>query len=234
MSQKPLIALVHAIPDSMPSIVAAFGEGWPEADLINIVDDCLFHNLSAGTATREAVVARFHALTEYALGSATDGRKPQALLFCCSAFAYAIEAARAGKDVPILTPAEAGIEQALEAGERIALIVTAEAALPPLVDELTDMARAKGKKPELVTVIAKGAIEALRDGRPEDHDRIVAEAIASMPPVDVALMGQFTMSRAARVLAPNHNPPVLTTPGSAVRKLRTLLADGSPAYAAAS
>lgn len=223
MTSKPLIALVHAIPDSMTAAVAAFRMGWPEADLVNIVDDSLFHNLSSGSSTRDAVIRRFHALTDFALGPSTDGRAPAAILYCCSAFAYAIEAARAGRGVPILTPAEAGIEEALDAGERIGLVVSAEAALPPLVDELGEMARRKGKKYELIPVIAKGAIEALREGRTQEHDRIVADAIGAMPAADVVLMGQFTMSRAAVALDSHHRPPVLTTPGSAVRKLRSLL-----------
>src|SRR5690606_1798022 len=133
---------------------------WPEADLVNIVDDSLFHNLTSGKATHEAVLKRFHALTDFALSPTTDGRKPEALLFCCSAFAYAIDAVRAGRAVPILTPAEAGIEQALDAGERIGLIVSAEAALPPLADEIAGLARAKGREYELIPVIARGAIEA--------------------------------------------------------------------------
>lgn len=223
MSQKPLIALVHAIPDSMPAAIAAFQSVWPDADLANIVDDTLFHNLTSGRAKREAVIARFHALTEFALSPTTDGRRPQAILFCCSAFAYAIGEARADRTVPILTPAEAGIEDALAAGSRIGLVVSAEPALAPLVDEFADIAAAKNRTYELVPIVAKGAIEAARAGRMDEHDRIVKEAIESAPYVDVVLMGQFTMSRAAAVFPPDRTPRVLTTPTSAVRKLRSLI-----------
>jgi len=228
-----MIALVHAIPDSMPAAISAFRADWPEADLVNIVDESLFLNLTSGTSIRQAVVERFGALTEFALGPGTDGRRPDALLFCCSAFAYAIEQARAGRKVPILTPAEAGIEDALECGNRIGLVVSAEAALPPLLDEFAEVARARNQRYELVPIIAKGAIEALRDGRPEEHDKIVAKAIDSAPDTDVVLMGQFTMSRAAAVISHNARRPVLTTPGSAVRKIRSLLAKAPPVSAAA-
>jgi Asp/Glu/hydantoin racemase len=218
-----LIALIHAIPESMPAAISAFGTGWPEADLVNIIDDSLFRGLSSGEAGRHAVVARFQALTEFALGPTTDGRCPQALLFCCSAFGYAIEQARIGKHVPILTPAEAGVTQALESGRRIGLVVSAEAAVSPLADEFAEAARAMNREYELVPIIATGAIEALRAGHGDEHDRLVAEAIASAPDTDVVLLGQFTMSRAASSLPREHMPPVLTTPASAVRRLRSLL-----------
>ncbi|WP_218511087.1 aspartate/glutamate racemase family protein [Variovorax sp. dw_308] len=207
----------------MPAAIAAFEAGWPEADLVNIVDDSLFHNLSSGKADREAAVARFQALTEYALGPTTDGRRPQALLFCCSAFAYAIELARAGRQVPILTPAEAGLEQALQTGRRIGLVVSTDPVMPPLAEELANIARAMGRDYELVPIVAEGAIAALRAGDGEAHDRLVIEAIAAAPATDVVLMGQFTMSRAASVVPRDRMPPVLTTPGAAVHKLRALL-----------
>jgi hypothetical protein len=224
MSQKPLIALVHAVPDSMPAATSAFEAVWPGADVANIIDESLFHNLKSGRAKREAVVERFQALTEFALSPTTDGRRPQAILYCCSAFAYAIERARAGRSEPILTPAEAGIEDALDAGRKIGLVVSAEAALAPLVDEFADIAARKGRKYELVPIVAHGAIEALREGRVQDHDLTVERAIEEAKGVDVVLMGQFTMSRAATRFPKDRTPRVLTTPGSAVRKLRSLLA----------
>jgi len=229
MSQKPLVALIHAVPVSVPAATSAFKVVWPDADVANIIDESLFHNLTSGTAERDAVVERFRALTEFALSPTTDGRRPQAILFCCSAFAYAIGQARVGRNVPILTPAEAGIEDALAAGKRIGLVVSAEAALAPLVDEFSGIAAARNRSYELVPIVANGAIEAIREGRMEEHDRIVVQAIESAPEVDVVLMGQFTMSRAASLFLPDRTPRVLTTPTSAVRKLRSLLGAGSAA-----
>jgi hypothetical protein len=61
----------------------------------------------------------------------------------------------------------------------------------------------------------------------EDHDLTVERAIEETKGVDVVLMGQFTMSRAASRFPKDRTPRILTTPESAVRKLRLLLGGDS-------
>jgi Asp/Glu/hydantoin racemase len=233
MSSRPLIALVHAIPDSMPAAISAFERGWPEAEIINLVDDSLFKDLDAGTSSASAVIERFLALTRYALGKTTAGKKPQGLLFCCSAFGYAIEAVRKEFEGPILTPAEAALEHALEAGSRIGLVVSAEGAVRPLVEELSAIAGAH-RPFELFPAIAHGAMPALRAGRFEEHDRIVADTIGTLPATDAIILGQFTMSRAAATIKPRKGERLYTTPSSAVVKLRSLLGEPVTKRASAS
>ncbi len=225
MRSRPLIALVHALADSMPPAISAFESGWPEAEIFNVVDDSLYKDLEAGTSSPDAVVERFLKLARYTLGQTTAGRKPQGLLFCCSAFGYAIDAVKREFQLPILTPAEAALGDALKAGPRIGLIASAEGAVRPLAEELRAIASPQGRPFELIPAIARGAMAALRAGRFQEHDSIVADTMATQPKTDAIILGQFTMSRAAAAIRPPQGTRLYTTPSSAVQKLRSLLGD---------
>ena len=55
------------------------------------------------------------------------------------------------------------------------------------------------------------------------HDREAAKAAVALRDCDVIALAQFSLARAASVVAEVTGKPVLTTPDSAVRKLQRLL-----------
>jgi hypothetical protein len=75
----------------------------------------------------------------------------------------------------------------------------------------------------VVPCLAEGALAAMDRGDLDGHDRAAARAVASLPNVDAIALGQFSLARAAALVAAASGKPVLTTPDSAVRKLRRLL-----------
>src|ERR1700712_3080723 len=89
LMNTPRIALIHATPVAIDPIVAAFRRLWPEARPMNLLEDSLATDLAADGRLTEAMIARFLTLARYARGSGAD-----AILFTCSAFGPAIEAAR--------------------------------------------------------------------------------------------------------------------------------------------
>src|SRR5436309_3207210 len=60
-------------------------------------------------------------------------------------------------------------------------------------------------------------------GKPEEHDALLVQAARALPPVDAIVIGQFSAARAAAAIAAVRSEPVLTTPGSAVTKLKATL-----------
>lgn len=79
------VALVHIQMISAAPIVAAFADGWPGATIFNVLDEALFTSPARGEAY---VRERFIAIARYAADTPVD-----AILFTCSAFGTAIEAA---------------------------------------------------------------------------------------------------------------------------------------------
>jgi Asp/Glu/hydantoin racemase len=203
------IALVHALRHSPPPIEAAFREFWPEATLMNLLDDSLSADLARDGALTPAMRERFRTLGRYAVGTGAQG-----ILFSCSAFGPCIEAVAADvAPVPVLKPNEAAIEEAVGIGRRIGLLATFAGTLASMPPEFPPGV-------ELVPCLAPGALAALDAGDLAAHDRLAAEASRALRDCDVVLLGQFSLARAADLVAEATGRPVVTTPGSAVRKLR--------------
>lgn len=223
-SVRPRIALIHALAQSQPPVLASFASLWPEAEPFSLLDDSLAPDLAANGQLDPAMMDRFLALARYAAGTGPQGNATAGILFTCSAFGPAIERVQRELALPVLKPNEAAFERALELGRRIGLVVTFPSALPPMMTEFESMARARGVRLELQAKIASGALEALVAGKPDQHDALIAETAQSLGDVDAIVLGQFSMARAAPLVATRTGRAVLTTPDAAVTKLRAMVA----------
>jgi Asp/Glu/hydantoin racemase len=206
------IALVHALKHSISPIETAFARLWPEATLMNLLDDSLSADVARDGRITAAMTKRFSRIGEYAAGAGAD-----AILFTCSAFGSCIEAV-AGEQapMPVLKPNEAMIEQAVTQGRRIGLLST----FPPT---LASMPKEFPGSVDLVPKLAVGALAALDRGDRATHDRLVAEAARDLADCDLIALAQYSMAPAAALVAEASGRPVLTTPDSAVSKLRQML-----------
>lgn len=206
------IAIIHALRHSPPPIEAAFAAAWPAARLMNLLDDSLSADLAREGQLTPAMTERFLTLARYAAGTGAQG-----ILFSCSAFGPCIEAcARDLAPLPVLKPNEAAIEEAVKIGRRIGLLATFPGTLTSMPPEFPPGI-------EVVPCLAPGALAALDAGDVATHDRLAAEAAVALRDCDVVLLGQFSLARAASLIAAATGKPVVTTPGSAVAKLKALL-----------
>ena len=168
------ITLVHALKHSIVPIEAAFASHWPEARLMNLLDDSLSADVARDGGITAAMTERFLKLGRYAKGAGAD-----AILFTCSAFGVCIEAvARERAPMPVLKPNEAMIEQAVTQGRRIGLLST----FPPT---LASMPKEFPGSVDLVPKLAEGALAALDRGDRATHDRLVAEASRDLADCDL-------------------------------------------------
>ena len=207
------IALIHALRHSPPPIEAAFAALWPGPRLMNLLDDSLAADLARDGRLTEAMTQRFLTLARYAMG--TD---IAAILFTCSAFGPCIDRVKQEfPQVPVLKPNEAMIEEAAARGRRIGLLASFPATLRTMPAEFPPAV-------ELRPQLAEGALAALDAGDAARHDELAAEAAAALAECDAIALAQFSLARARDAVAARTGRPVLTTPDSAVRKLRALLA----------
>lgn len=212
------IALIHALKHSIAPIEAAFAALWPQARLANLLDDSLSADLAQDGALTPRMTARFLALAQYAAECGADG-----ILFTCSAFGPCIEAcARELAPLPVLKPNEAMIEEALAAGGPAARIGLMATFAPTLASMPAEFARA-APGCTLVPCLAADALAALDRGDGAGHDRAATLAADALRACDVIALAQFSLARAAGAIRAATGKPVLTTPESAVRKLRRLL-----------
>lgn len=215
----PRIALIHATPVAMQPIQDEFARAWPQALTTNLLDDSLSRDLAAAGNLTPTLVQRFVDLTRYVRDCGAD-----AVMFTCSAFGPAIEAARQAVSIPVLKPNEAMVEEALAASGNIALLATFASAAPPMRAEIEAMAAQKQVALSLRVDTVAGALAALQAGNAGEHDRLIAESARGCVGCDVILLGQFSMASAAHRVAEATGKPVLTSPGSAVALLKRLLA----------
>jgi aspartate/glutamate racemase len=206
------IALIHALKHSIQPIESSFARLWPQPQLMNLLDDSLSADLARDGRLTDAMTERFLALGRYVASTGAD-----AILFTCSAFGRCIEAvARAHAPMPVLKPNEAMIEQAARSGGKVGLLST----FPPT---LVSMPREFPASVGLVPKLAEGALAALDRGDRAEHDRLVVEASKDLRDCDVIALAQYSMAPAASAVEQASGRPVLTTPDSAVLKLKELL-----------
>jgi Asp/Glu/hydantoin racemase len=206
------IALIHALKHSIVPIEASFARLWPDAKLMNLLDDSLSGDLARVGKLTDAMTERFLSIGRYVTSTGSD-----AILFTCSAFGPCIEAvARAHAPMPVLKPNEAMIEQAVTMGKRIGLLSTFPPTLASMPPEFPASA-------QVVPKLAEGALAALDRGDRATHDRLIVEASKDLRDCDVIALAQFSIAATAPLVAEATGRPVVTTPDSAVDKLMRLL-----------
>ncbi len=114
-------------------------------------------------------------------------------------------------------------DEALATGRRIAMLATFPPSVAGMEAEFRAQAGASGAA--LTTVCAPDAMTAARRGDMATHNALLAEAARRMDAqgFDAVMLAQFSMAPACEAVQAAVRCPVLTSPGSAVRKLRRLL-----------
>jgi Asp/Glu/hydantoin racemase len=218
MKSTPKIYLCHAAAVAIDPIVASFRVNWPQARLANLLEDAWMPDLADDGKLTDAMIERFVMTGHYCVKAGAD-----AILFTCSAFGPAIDEVRRQLKIPVLKPNEAMYEQLVAKSCKASLLATFPPSIPSMVMEIADMAKAKGTQVNLSTQLVDGALAALQGNKPDEHNRLIAD-LAEKQQCDVIAFAQFSMSPAVTLAARRTKTPILTTPDSAVAKLKTLLA----------
>lgn len=222
MASGPRIFLLHAYGLSMPPIVEAFKTGWPEAEALNLLDESLYRDVAPDGSYPASMPVRLAALFRHCAASGGRG-----IVFTGSTFGPAVDEARKGIDIPVLKADEAMAEAAVAAGRRILVVCTAKRAIPVIRGNLELAAKAASAGSEVGELWVPGAKDANDAGRAEEHDRMIAGAVAGAGEGwDVILLGQLSMVPATKYLPAFLAPRVMSSPVASVAKMRSLLASG--------
>ena len=210
----PRIALVHATPVAIDPVAEAFAADWPEAHTVNLLDDSLSADRAAEAELTPSMTRRIVSLAQYAESTGAAG-----ILFTCSAFGPAIEAAAEAVAVPVLKPNQAMFEAALAMGKHLGLLATFAPSVPLMAEEFEAMAAGA----RLDTHVVPEAMTALRAGDSDTHNWLLAEAAPALASCDAVMLAHFSTARALPAVRASLPCPVLTSPNSAVARLRRLM-----------
>ncbi len=219
-SPAPRIALIHATALAVQPIESAFARHWPQAHRMNLLDDSLSVDRAEAGCLTDPMVQRFIDLALYARSTGCGG-----ILFTCSAFGPAIEAAGVAVGLPTLKPNEAMFDQALAAvgpqsGARMGLIATFEPSIVSMSAELIAMAAQRGRTIELLAEFVPEAMQDLARGQADLHHRKIALAARKLRDCDVVMLAQFSMAQALPAVQAELTCTALSSPDCAVLALR--------------
>lgn len=214
----PRIVLLHATPVAVEPVAAAFAELWPEAELVNLLDDSLSPDRAKTEELTDALTERFVNFGHYAHSTGADG-----ILITCSAFGPAIVRMQQELPIPVLKPNEAMFRAALEKGRNIAMVATFCPAVITMEAEFAEFMGQVGVDARLITLVVEPAMTALRAGDAETHNRLIAERAADLRDFDTVMLAHFSTSRAQAALSERLAVPVLSAPKAAVTRLKELI-----------
>lgn len=214
----PRIFFIHATRVSMTPVAESFARLWPEAQTRDLLDESLSKDLAEAGEMTDSIHDRIARLAQHAVSAGTD-----AILYTCSAFGPAIESARSDMNIPVLKPNEAMFEEALAGSGSLGLIATFAPSIPSMTDEFSQMAQRANDARSLETALVPEAMQRLADGDGQFHDDAIARDVVALADCETVMLAQFSMSRARALVEQRINANVLTSPDSAVAKLKALL-----------
>lgn len=210
------IALIHATREAILPVETAFKDLWPEAEYWTLLDESLTMDLAAaGGKLTPALTERFLNLAAYA-----KVRRPDGILFTCSAFGAIIDKIAAQYDVPVMKPNEAILDAALARGGCVGLLATHPQTLPDMTADMENLAAARNIDMTVVPLLVEGAWADLGAGRRDAHDRAVVAAAPRLNDCGCIVLAQFSMAPLAAEIGADTGLPVLTSPHAAVAEMK--------------
>lgn len=231
MSASKTVVVVHTGPVTVGPITTLAPELLPGVRIVNLVDDSLLKDAMAAGGVTPAVRRRL--VQYFAIGQDMGA---DIILNACSSVGEAADAAANLLDIPVLKIDVAMAEQAVRRASRIGVAATVQTTLDPTVRLVESTAARLGKAVTVERQLCTGAFDALLAGDGAGHDEIVAAHLAELAGrVDLIVLAQVSMARAADGLGSRIPVPVLSSPRLGLERLAAVLADMAavPARAAA-
>ena len=212
------IFLVHPTPLAMPPVDEAFKTLWPQAQVLNLLDESLYADVGASGELTPALYARVANLFRHCEASGADG-----IVFSGSTFGPAVEEGRKGIKVPVLRIEEGMMDEAVARGGSILVVSTQKRAMPVVRATLDASAKRASKTPAIKDIWVDGARDALNAGDTDKHDRLIAEQSAAAGDFGTVVLGMISMAPARAKMPPEVAAKTLTSGECAVRRMRKLL-----------
>ncbi|MCU4975458.1 aspartate/glutamate racemase family protein [Halobacteria archaeon AArc-m2/3/4] len=187
----------------------------PEGDYFHLVDESVIDELLSVGELTPSITRRICTQLSLAEQAGAD-----VVLDTCSSTSPAVDTARQLVDVPIVKIDDPMAERAVELGDRIAVVATAESTLGPSTELVERKAEATGESASVESTLVDEAFEARLDGDTDRHDRLVSERVVGLAEeTDVVILAQASMSHLESDLSDRVSVPVLSSPSLAMEAI---------------
>jgi Asp/Glu/hydantoin racemase len=216
---KPF-ALIHTSPVLVPTFNTLCRDLLPGMPVFHMVDESLIKDTIAAGSLRKPTIRRLVAHIDSAAQAGAG-----AVLVTCSSIGEGVRVARALFDFPVFRIDEAMAERAVDSGRRIGVLATLQTTLVPTVRLLEETAAARGRRPEILSVLCEGAFDAVLAGDVETHDRIVGASLMELcGRADVIVLAQASMARVVASLpSEGRKVPILSSPELAMARVAEVI-----------
>jgi Asp/Glu/hydantoin racemase len=206
-----MITLIHTSASMLPVFKKHTDELLPGRQVVNMVDESLLCDILREGRLPPATARR---LVSHVCSAADAGASH--IIVTCSSMGPAVEASQLLVSAKVSRVDEAMISRALTVGNRVGVLATLPSTLAPTVERIS-----RSRDAIVTQQLVAGAFQAVITGDGATHDRLVGDAIRQMwPNVDVILLAQASMARAADALAESdRRVPILSSPRLAIEAL---------------
>ncbi len=210
------IALIHNSPVIIDVVKNVFQSVYPEAALINIMDESLLRDIKEKGGIDTLGTRR---IIRYALCAEDLGA--DAVLMTCSSLCEATFAARPLIHIPAFAINEPMADEAVSKGEKIVVMGTLQSVLVPTARLIERKAEQAGKAVTIEEALCSAAFEALISGNPQKHDELlIVEVEKAAERGDVIVFAQGSMSRLVPEAKKRVKVPVLECLASGVKQVK--------------
>jgi hypothetical protein len=214
------VFLVHPTPLALPPVDEAFKRLWPQAQVLNLLDESLYADVGANGELTPALYARVANLLHHCEASGANG-----IVFSGSTFGPAVEEGRIGIKVPVLRIEEAMMDEAVARGISILVVSTQKRAMPVVRSTLDVAAKRVGKTLAIKELWVAGARDALNAGDSDKHDRLIAEQSAAAGDFDTVVLSMISMAPARAKMPAALAKKTLTSGETTVTRMRKVLGE---------
>lgn len=187
----------------------------PDVDCFHIVDESVLQDALAVGELTPLITRRICSQLSLAEDAGAD-----LILDTCSSTSPAVNIARQIISIPIIKIDDPMTEAAVERGDHIAVVATAESTLEPSTNLVQSKANQKGQSISIESVLVDDALDALQSGKKERHDRLVTDrALELADETGVIILAQASMSHLTPRLSEQVAVPVLSSPSMAMEEV---------------
>jgi len=211
------VTMIHAIAESIPPVRLAFDEEFPEAEVINVLDESLLVDFD------DQLTPDLRRRITNIIGYCQDN-KADAIGLACSVYAPVVESAKDLVHVPLVSSYGPVMADAVTAGPRIGLIASVASTMQDSKYYLHLAADEAGVEIEPQLCLAEDLVTVMRaEGQSGLERRLEEEVLKIASKIDVVLLTQFSFAAALAHLEKVSPIPVLSAPHSSARTLKKLL-----------